>query len=190
MGYQKGLGLGLSICHSIITKHGGGVFLESRIGIGTTFNIYLPATRAKATIKPAHTEPIGDRRIFGEGTILVMDDDQSIRELAGEILLHLGYRVEFARDGAEAVALYQAALNSTKPFDAVILDLTVRGGMGGKETIQKLLAIDPRVKGIISSGYSEDPGITGYEQYGFRGVVAKPYTLEELGEKLSRVLKG
>jgi len=187
---QKGTGLGLSICHSIITKHGGGVSLESRIGVGTTFNIYLPATRAKPTLKPTHTEPVGNRRIFGEGTILVMDDDQSIRELAGEILQHLGYRVEFARDGAEAVALYQAALNSTKPFDAVILDLTVRGGMGGKEAIKKLLAIDPRVKGIVSSGYSEDPGITGYEQHGFHGVVAKPYTLEELGEKLSRVLRG
>ncbi|MDB4265105.1 response regulator [bacterium] len=86
--------------------------------------------------------------------------------------------------------MYRAALKSTEPFDAVILDLTVRGGMGGKEAIQQLLAIDPRVKGIVSSGYSEDPGITGYEQHGFSGVVAKPYSLEELGEKLNRVLRG
>jgi len=190
LGYQKGTGLGLSICHSIIKKHGGAVSLESKIGIGTTFNIYLPATRTKPAIRPAPTEPVAERRIFGEGTVLVMDDDPSIRELAGEILQHLGYRVEFARDGAQAVAKYQAALNSAKPFDAVILDLTVRGGMGGKEAIQKLLAIDPQVKGIVSSGYSDDPGITGYEQHGFSGVVAKPYTLEELGETLSRVLRG
>jgi nitrogen-specific signal transduction histidine kinase/CheY-like chemotaxis protein len=189
MGSQKGAGLGLSICHSIIAKHGGAVSLKSRIGAGTTFNIYLPATRAEPAIEPASAHPAGERRIFGDGTILVMDDDRSIRELAGEILRHLGYRVEFARDGAEAVALYQAALKSTQPFDAVILDLTVRGGMGGKEAIQKLLAIDPQVKGIVSSGYSEDPGITGYKQHGFSGVVAKPYTLEELGEKLNQVLK-
>ena len=119
-----------------------------------------------------------------------MDDDKGIRELAGEILQHLGYRVEFAADGAEAVASYQEALKSSEPFDAVILDLTLRGGMGGKEAIQKLIAIDPDGKGIVSSGYSEDPGITGYEEHGFKGVVAKPYSLEELGEKLSRVLLG
>lgn len=84
--------------------------------------------------------------------------------LRSEILQHLGYRVEFARDGAQAVAMYQAALKSAELFDAVILDLTVRGGMGGKEAIQKLQAIDRQVKGVVSSGYSEDPGITGYEQ--------------------------
>ncbi len=112
-----------------------------------------------------------------------------IRELTGEILWHLGYEVEFARDGDEAVALYQKALNTAKPFDAVILDLTVRGGMGGKEAIQQLIDIDPDVKGIVSSGYSDDPGMTNFKKYGFSGVVAKPYTLEELGEKLSQVLK-
>jgi nitrogen-specific signal transduction histidine kinase/CheY-like chemotaxis protein len=190
IGNQKGMGLGLSICHSIIKKHGGKVTVESQIGVGTTFHIYLPATDAEPTIKPVNTAPDRTGQIFGEGKILVMDDDRGIRELAGEILQHLGYRVEFAGDGAEAVASYQAALKSADPFDAVILDLTVRGGMGGKETIQKLKAIDPDVKGIVSSGYSEDPGITGYEQHGFRGVVAKPYTLEELGEKLSQVLLG
>lgn len=189
-GRRKGRGLGLSICHSIIAKHGGTVSLSSRTGVGTTFNIYLPAaTRSEPSIKPAVVEPAPERRIFGEGSILVMDDDRSIRELCGEILQHLGYRVEFAREGAEAVALYQAAAESGAPFDAVILDLTVRGGMGGKEAIQKLRAIDPQVKGIVSSGYFEDPGITGYEKHGFSGVVAKPYTLEELGQKLSEVLR-
>ncbi len=190
MGNQHGMGLGLSICHSIIKKHGGKVSVESQIGVGTTFHIYLPATDAEPTVKPANTVPDRTGQIFGEGKILVMDDDRGIRELAGEILQHLGYRVEFAGDGAEAIASYQAALKSADPFDAVILDLTVRGGMGGKEAIQKLMAIDPGVKGIVSSGYSEDPGITDYEQHGFKGVAAKPYTLEELGEKLNRVLLG
>ena len=188
-GGQKGTGLGLSICHSIINKHGGEVSVESQIGVGTTFNIYLPATHAKPLIKSESAEPAVGRRIFGDGKILVMDDDKMILELAGEILQHLGYRVEFAHDGAEAVASYQAAFKSAEPFDAVILDLTVRGGMGGKETIQKLMTIDPNVKAIVSSGYSEDPGITGFEQHGFCGVVAKPYSLEELGENLSQVLK-
>lgn len=113
-----------------------------------------------------------------------------IRKLAGEILWYLGYEVEFAKDGDEAVALYKTSMKSARPFEAVILDLTVRGGMGGKEAIQKLIEIDPDVKAIVSSGYSDDPGMTDYKQYGFSGVVAKPYTLEELGGKLSRVLKG
>lgn len=189
MGEQKGTGLGLSICHSIIKKHGGGVSLESQIDAGTTFNIYLPATRSKPAGETAPLEKGCNEPIYGEGKILVMDDDRGIRELAGEILEHLGYRVDFAGDGAEAVAAYQAALKSSNPFDAVILDLTVRGGMGGKEAIQKLMTLDTAVKGIVSSGYSEDPGITGYKQHGFKGVVAKPYTLEELGEKLSGVLR-
>lgn len=189
-GRRKGRGLGLSICHSIVAKHGGTVSLSSRSGAGTTFNIYLPAAaRTEPSIKPPAAAGAPGRRIFGEGSILVMDDDRSIRELCGEILQHLGYRVEFAQEGAEAVALYEAAFKSGAPFDAVILDLTVRGGMGGKEAIQKLRAIDPQVRGIVSSGYSEDPGVTGYEKHGFSGVVAKPYTLEELGQKLSEVLR-
>jgi CheY-like chemotaxis protein len=190
IGVQKGSGLGLSICHSIVKRHGGAVALESQVSVGTTIHIYLPATRLKPIIRSANTEPDQHRRIFGQGKILVMDDDKGIRELAGKILQHLGYRVNFASDGADAVASYQAALKSRDPFDAVILDLTVRGGMGGKEAIQKLMAIDPKVKGIVSSGYSEDPGITGYKRHGFSGVVTKPYTLEELGEKLSQVLLG
>ncbi|CAB1068222.1 Sensory box histidine kinase/response regulator [Olavius algarvensis Delta 1 endosymbiont] len=190
LGEQKGTGLGLSICHSIIKKHGGGVSLESQIDAGTTFNIYLPATRSKPAGKTVPLEKACNEPIYGVGKILVMDDDRGIRELAGEILEHLGYQVDFAGDGAEAVAAYQAALQSSDPFDAVILDLTVRGGMGGKEAIQELMTLDPGVKGIVSSGYSEDPGLTDFEKHGFRGVVAKPYTLEELGEKLSGVLKG
>ena len=153
-------------------------------------NLYLPAADPKAQVKPPREKPVEQLPVFGEGKILIMDDEEMIRELAGEILWHLGYEVEFARDGDEAVALYKKSLKSARPFDAVILDLTVRGGMGGKEAIQKLIDIDPAVIGIVSSGYADDPGMTDFRKYGFRGVVAKPYTLEELGEKLSRVLKG
>jgi PAS domain S-box-containing protein len=188
-GNSRGTGLGLSICRSIIRKHGGDVTVASQIGVGTTIHLYLPAADPKASRKISVEKPPEQPPIFGEGKILVMDDDPMIRELAGEILWHLGYEVEFANDGNEAVALYQKSMESAKPFDAVILDLTVRGGMGGKEAIQKIIAIDADAKGIVSSGYSDDPGMTDFKQYGFSGVVAKPYTLAELGEKLNQVLK-
>lgn len=190
MGNIKGTGLGLSICRSIIRKHGGDVTVASQMGVGTTMHLYLPAADPESLENTVGDKTGATARIFGEGKILVMDDEQMIRELAGEILWYLGYEVEFAGDGDEAVALYKAALKTARPFDAVILDLTVRGGMGGKEAIQKLIEIDPDVKGIVSSGYSDDPGMTDFRKYGFRGVAAKPYTLQELGEKLSRVLKG
>ena len=190
MGNTRGTGLGLSICRSIIRKHGGEVTVASQMGVGTTMHLFLPAADSESLEQTPGDKTSETGRIFGEGKILVMDDEQMIRELAGEILGHLGYEVEFAQDGDEAVALYKTALKIARPFDAVILDLTVRGGMGGKEAIQKLIDIDPDVKGIVSSGYSDDPGMTDFRKYGFSGVVAKPYTLEELGEKLSRVLKG
>jgi len=189
MGNTKGTGLGLSICRSIIRKHGGEVTVQSQLDVGTTMHLYLPTADPKSEEKTPRKKAPEGSRIFGEGKILVMDDEHMIRELAGEILWHLGYEVEFAQDGDEAVALYKRSMNSAKPFDAVILDLTVRGGMGGKETIQKLIDIDPGVKGIVSSGYSHDPGMTDFKKFGFSGVVAKPYTLVELGEKLSQVLK-
>jgi two-component system cell cycle sensor histidine kinase/response regulator CckA len=188
MGNEKGMGLGLSICHSIIKKHNGDVAVESQMGVGTIFHLYLPAADAESIEKKQEDETAGQGLIFGEGKILVMDDEDIIRKLAGEILSYLGYEVDFAQDGAEAVDLYKASMRSGKPFDAVILDLTVRGGMGGKDAIQRLIAVDSTVKGIVSSGYSDDPGMTDFREYGFSGVVAKPYTVEELGETLSRVL--
>ena len=190
MGNTRGTGPGLSICRSIIRKHGGDVTVESQIGFGTTMHLFLPAAEPDSLVQTPGDKPAETAPIFGEGKILVMDDDQMIREMAGEILCHLGYEVEFAQDGGEAVALYRMSMKAVRPFDAVILDLTVRGGMGGKEAMQELINMDPDVKGIVSSGYSDDPGMTDYKQYGFSGVVAKPYTLEELGGKLSQVLKG
>jgi len=188
MGNKKGTGLGLSICHSIIKKHGGDVTVESKYGKGTTFHIYLPSANGKASHQKAAVTSEQEIPIFGEGRILVMDDEAMIRKLAGELLTYLGYEVDFAMDGTEAVKRYKQAMTSKKPFDAVILDLTVKGGMGGKEAIQKLTKIDPHVIGIVSSGYCNDPGITDYGRYGFSGVVAKPYTMGELGEKLNQVM--
>jgi PAS domain S-box-containing protein len=188
VGDKKGTGLGLSICHSIIKKHGGNVIASSTYGKGATFHIYLPSANGEATDQQNSDSEEQEIPIFGEGRILVMDDEAMIRKLAGELLMYLGYTVDFAPDGSEAVKCYQKALDSKKPFDAVILDLTVKGGMGGKKTLQQLTKIDPHVVGIVSSGYSNDPTIAEYERHGFKGVVTKPYTMGELGEKLNQVL--
>ena len=188
-GVQKGTGLGLSISESIIKKHGGDVTIKSKVGFGTTFNFYLPAGNSEAICKDAILEVEGEKSIFGNGKILVMDDEKIIRTLTKHILTHLGYEAEFAQDGKEAIDLYQKAMHCGKPFDAVILDLTIRGGMGGQEAIKKLNEIDPNVKGIVSSGYSQDPVMANFRDFGFYGVIAKPYTVEELGEKLNRVLE-
>ena len=185
---KKGTGLGLSICHSIIKKHGGNVTVSSTYGKGATFQIYLPCSNGKAPDQRDSETTEQEIPIFGEGRILVMDDEAMIRKLAGELLTYLGYTVDFAPDGTEAVKRYKKALDSEAPFDAVILDLTVKGGMGGKKTIQHLTKIDPHVVGIVSSGYSNDPVIAEYKRHGFKGVVTKPYTMGELGEKLNRVL--
>jgi PAS domain S-box-containing protein len=188
MGNKKGTGLGLSISHSIIRKHGGNVTVASKYRHGTTFHIYLPSANGKSPDQRTADTAEQEIPVFGEGRVLVMDDEAMIRKLAGQLLSYLGYDVDFARDGAEAIKHYKKALDTKKPFDAVILDLTVKGGMGGKETIQKLVKIDPHVVAILSSGYCNDPGITDFGQYGFSGVVTKPYTMSELGAKLNQVV--
>lgn len=188
MGVQKRTGLGLSVCQSIIIQHGGDVLVDSKPDCGTTIHLYLPAVTVNSQEVSLETRQEEEISLFGEGRILVMDDEEMIRELAEEILTHLGYDFEFAKNGSEAVELYRSALEAKIPFDAVVLDLTVRGGMGGKEALQKILQFDPQVKGIVSSGYSADPGITDFNKHGFKGVVAKPYTVAELSQELTRVL--
>ena len=116
-----------------------------------------------------------------------MDDEEAVRQVAGLMLSSIGYEVEFARDGVEAIEFYKKAMESGKPFDVAIIDLTVPGGMGGKEAVKKLLEIDPNIKTIVSSGYSNDPIMSEFKQYGFKGVIAKPYLIEELSEIVSRV---
>jgi CheY-like chemotaxis protein len=126
----------------------------------------------------------------GNGKILIMDDEEIIREVAGEMLKHFGYEVEFAKDGAEALEKYANAMKSGTSFDAVIMDLTIPGGMGGKEAVKKLIEIDPDVKAIVSSGYSSDPVITNFRQHGFAGIITKPYQVSELNEQVKNVLQG
>lgn len=183
---QTGSGLGLAICYSIVKKHGGYITAESQIGIGTAIHIHLPASSKEVSIEK---ESRKTKAIMGMGRILVMDDEEIVRELARNVLINLGYEVTVAVDGTEAVKLYKEAMESHDPFDAAIIDLTIPGGMGGRETIRNLMAIDPEVKAIVSSGYSNDPIMTDFREYGFKGVIAKPYEAVELSEALSKVMR-
>ncbi len=182
---QKGSGLGLSTAYSIIKKHDGHMTADSGLGKGSIFSIYL--TASSHNIEPGRQS---EAPLQGEGKILIMDDEPAVREVAGELLGFLGYRVGYAEDGAEAIALYQEASASGEPFDLVIMDLTVPGKMGGKEAIQRLLEIDPQVKAIVSSGYSNDPIMADYPRYGFKGVIAKPYQLHQLSKTVHDVITG
>ena len=182
---QEGSGLGLATSYSIIKNHGGCITVESHVGTGTVFHVYLPASAKR--LKTGKEEK--DTLVGGKGRILLMDDEESILEVTGEVLTYLGYEVEVARDGLEALELYKKAHTLEIPFDAVIIDLTIRGKMGGREAIQHLLKIDPSAKAIVSSGYSDDPVMANYRDYGFKGVVSKPYTIKELSEALREVLE-
>lgn len=181
---QKGSGLGLATAYSIIKKHSGRIKVNSQLGVGTTFKIYLPA-KVK---KPAVSLDEPDTFTIGQGKVLVMDDDENIRELLCGMLGHLGYEADSASNGSQAIEKFIRAKESGQTFDAVILDLTVPGGMGGKETMERLLEIDPQVKAIVSSGYSDDPIMADFEQYGFSGVIAKPYRVVELSIILQGVI--
>ena len=182
---QKGSGLGLATAYSIVRRHNGAIDMESEVGVGTTFSIWLPASGE--TREKVEKESVQLKK--GEGRILFMDDEEIIRDATGEVLTYLGYTVEFARDGSEAVDIYSEAIEKGEPFDVIIMDLTIPGGMGGKEAIQTLLKVDPDVKAIVSSGYSTDPVMADYRTYGFSGVVTKPYSIEELSETLNKVLE-
>jgi PAS domain S-box-containing protein len=180
----EGSGLGLATAYAIVAKHEGYITVASKVGLGTTVAIYLPAS--PQTLAPAPASPAVP--LVGHGRILVMDDEEMICDLLREFLLCLGYEVESVHDGAAAIAMYQQAQAAGRPFTAVILDSTIPGGMGGRETIARLRTINPQVIALLSSGYANDPMMADCAQYGFRGVVAKPYTVEKLQEVLQRVL--
>jgi len=181
---QKGSGLGLASCYSILVNHGGYITAASEPGAGSTFTFYLPASAEKIE----HRESSREVHSEGKGKILIMDDEDIIRDMAQELLSGMGYEVELAGDGVEALNRYQEARASGAPVDAVIMDLTIPGGMGGEEAIQKLLVIDPEVRAIVSSGYSNNPVMADYKKYGFSGVLAKPYKITELSAVLQSVM--
>jgi PAS domain S-box-containing protein len=181
-----GSGLGLSTSYSIIKKHNGYIDVKSQAGVGSVFTIYLPAT---LDVPKEEAAPV-DRELKGSGRVLLMDDDEKLLANVDEMLEALGYEVETARNGEEAIILYKRALAQARPFKAVILDVTVVGGMGGEECIGHLLELDPGVRAIVVSGYSEDAVLAGYGRLGFREALAKPFTLEELQARLRKVMAG
>ncbi|QTA81151.1 Two component system sensor response regulator/histidine kinase, PAS domain-containing [Desulfonema limicola] len=188
MGTQKGTGLGLAIVRSIIHKHKGLIFAESKLDAGAAFHIYLPAYEDNL-VNTWTKLPVPQAPGLPGKKILVMDDEEMIRELVCQILQKLKYESACAKDGMETVLMYQQAADSGRPYDAVILDLTIpEGKMGGCDTIKKLMEINPEVKSIVSSGYSNDPVFSDYKKYGFKGALPKPYTSRELKEELQRVL--
>ena len=183
---QKGSGLGLATSYSIVRNHDGHIMADSKVGVGTTFFIYLPASSQEMPAEEAQNEK---DPAMGKGRILIMDDEELIRELAGNTLSNVGYAVAVATEGVEAIELYKNAKASDQPFDLVILDLTVPGGLGGKEAIQELIQLDPEVKAIASSGYSNDPVIADFRKFGFSGAIAKPYRAEELSRIIHEVME-
>jgi PAS domain S-box-containing protein len=183
---QQGSGLGLATAYSIVRKHEGDISVQSEPGRGTTFQLRLAAVQGSV---PSERETDA-LPLHGSGRILVMDDEQPIRQMLESMLCSLGYEVQTAPDGAEAVRLYRQARADHRPFDAVILDLTVPGGLGGRETLQALRTLDPLVRAIVSSGYSADPVLARHRDYGFAAMVAKPYRLEDLARTFRELLHG
>lgn len=182
---EQGSGLGLATTYSIVKKHNGLITVESELEKGTTFHVYIPATDKKpAPVK----QQVTTVQQADEEKILIMDDEQLVRDVATAMLCSLKYNVESVSEGTEAIECYLKAKETGQPFHAVIMDLTIPGGMGGMETIQKLLAIDPEAKVIVASGYSNDPIVTKYKNYGFQGVLIKPFNTETLGKALSKLL--
>lgn len=184
-GCQKGMGLGLTIAYAIARRHGGQITIQSTPGKGTVVQAYFPASAEK----PCAAGPDSRRRPPScQGRLLYMDDDDMVRELAEEMLRYLGYEVQVARDGLEAVQLYREAMAKEVPFDLVVLDLTVRAGMGGKEALKVLQELDPSVRAVVASGYAEDPAMAAFAEHGFLGAISKPYQMERLNEVVQSVI--
>jgi CheY-like chemotaxis protein len=180
---QKGSGLGLATTYSIMKRHGGHVAVTSALGNGTCFTLYLPAS----TTLSNKTDETPESLVEGAGRILVMDDEEDIQDVLGKMLEHLGFVVDFADEGQKAIELYTRAVQEGNPYVTTILDLTIPGGMGGKETLRLIKDFDPEAKVIVSSGYSNDPVMAHASQFGFSGFIAKPYNLLDLSKVLSQI---
>jgi len=181
---QQGSGLGLATVYSVVKKHQGHIEVESELGRGTTFRIWLPAAQRP----PEAAAPVHTRLSHRTGRILFMDDEEPICRLATALLERMGYEANVVGDGSEVVREYGAARTAGRPYDAVILDLTVPGGMGGLEAMEALRKLDPEVRAIVSSGYSSDPVLANYRAHGFLGMVPKPYKITDLSKTIQTVL--
>jgi CheY-like chemotaxis protein len=182
-------GLGLAIVYSIIRKHGATIVIDEPVKNGASLSIYLPA------IEESTPEQITGRKVINNpedehqyGHLLLMDDEEIIRKTTSAILKHIGYTVVTAVSGEDALRIFNEAISDDNPFDLAILDLTVAGGMGGKECVAQLKTIDSELKIIVSSGYSNDDVLANYSKYGFDGMIQKPYVVDELLDQIQNVL--
>ncbi|MBN1550488.1 PAS domain S-box protein, partial [bacterium] len=180
----KGNGLGLSISYSIIRRHDGYINIESEEGKGTRCRFYLPASS-----KPIDRDESEDRSFFkGHGRVLVMDDDVMVQQVASSMLNELGFQVDIAADGLQAIEKYKQKMKMKTPYDCVIIDLTIPGGMGGAEAMKHLLKIDPKVTALVSSGYSNDPILSNYQEYGFKAYLSKPFDINDMRSILEKII--
>jgi PAS domain S-box-containing protein len=185
-GSRKGTGIGLSVCHSIIERHGGRITLDSELGLGTTVTFFLRALSVEKSRRRTRDGP--EERPPG-GRILMLEDDSAVIETGIGMLNHLGHEVTAVKDGAEVLELYSRSQHAARPFDLVLLDLTIRGGMGGRETLEKLREMDPDVTAIVTSGYADDPVISEFEQYGFKAALIKPFSMRTLEQTIEPLLQ-
>ena len=181
---ERGNGLGLATCYSIITNHGGFINFTSEVNMGTEFIIYLPASHNE--YENSHQNSING--IKYDGSVLIIDDDEVILMLLRKMLRKLGFTVDIAKTGYEGVELYRSKMQSNHKFKFLICDLTIPGDIGGQEAMTKILEMDPKGKGIVSSGYSNDLVMANFMKYGFKGILNKPYTFKQLEEVVSNIL--
>jgi CheY-like chemotaxis protein len=181
---KSGTGLGLATSYSIVSKHNGLITVESKPGAGTTFHIYLPASDREQT----EAEKRVEAEISGSGRILVMDDNEIVLAVTKEALSTVGYTVDEAPGGAEAIDMYLKARASGEPYDLIIMDLTIPGGMGGAEAVKKLLEKDPGAKAIAASGYANDAVMSNFRAFGFKGMLVKPFRINELCQTVHHVI--
>lgn len=183
---QEGSGLGMAICHSIISKHGGNISVQSEINQGTAFTIFLPAS--SEILEESTSSKHNIVEAVHKATILVMDDEYIMRCMLKQMFSHLGYEVLLAENGHEVIELYKEYVNSNRTIDIVFMDLEIPDGKGGKETVLEILKINPGAKVIVASGYSNEPVIANYQKYGFIASIEKPFHLSEVSKLINEII--
>ena len=186
---KTGNGMGLATSYSIIRKHNGCITVLSTPGKGTSFFIFLPVQKKEDMVPIFMETESMSHTGMKSANILIMDDDEQVCAITRKMIQRFGFTASIVPDGKKAVSMVEKAIKNRTPFDLILMDLTIPGGMGGKDAIREILKIDPDTKAIVISGYSNDPVLSNYNDYGFKGMLCKPFTITELREILDKVLK-